>query len=383
MLKTLTLFGVASLFSVALVETFLFLAPQYQVGEPIPARVFCEGQPPEQRASSRYGMIGSPKSVYFRRESEADGWYLRAYNEEGFRDLMNTGDENIIVLGDSFIEGESVNNDETIAYLLDSWNPDLAFREFALGGWGTVHQYRAYMGAEREIDHQLVVLGYYVGNDLSDNLRASFAAQDGVRNLAAEDEDSLLFELHIQLRAFSRAYTFFYVNGRRIALALLGKASLEDSYVPDENVELGVDATGFWLRKLSDAVEANGAELLIVTLPSWNELIGIKGEERLAAQQREVIWKVTNARDHVHVLDLKTMIEEAGYEKLYGRVDKHFSRLGYYLSAKAINEWINGSWRATSVATPAMNQTGHDLMRPDCNVALRNAEAFSSPAPSS
>ena len=295
-LKTFVLFGVASLFGVALIEAFLVLAPQYQAGEPIPKRIFCEGHPPEQRPSARYGMIGAPKSIYFRRESEADGWYLRAYNEEGFRDLMNTGDENIIVLGDSFIEGESVNNDETIPYLLDSWNPDLAFREFALGGWGTVHQYRAYQEIGKAIDHQLVVLGYYIGNDLSDNLNAASTSQNRDQRLVAEDVGSLLFSLHVQLRALSRAYTFFYVNGRHAALALLGKATLEDSYVSDADVELGVDATSLWLRNLSNAVDANGADLLIVTLPSWNELIGIKGEERLAAIQREVIRTIANAQ---------------------------------------------------------------------------------------
>ncbi len=100
----------------------------------------------------------------------------------------------------------------------------------------------------------------------------------------------------------------------------------------------------------------------------------------MAAKQREVIQTIASSSNNVHVLDLKAMVEAAGYEQLYGRVDKHFSVLGYYLSAKAINEWINGSWRSTSAATPPMKPNSDDPMQPDCNAAPRYAEAFSAPS---
>ena len=85
--------------------------------------------------------------------------------------------------------------------------------------------------------------------------------------------------------------------------------------------------------------------------------------------------------DHVHVLDLKAMIEDAGYEELYGTVDKHFSKLGYYRSAKAINEWINGSWRSTSAATPP-DEASLAMIRCSLIAMLLCAmpETFSSPS---
>lgn len=378
MLKNIILFSCICLFCGALIEAFLFLVPEYQAGEPLAENVFCEGHAPVQRPSALYGKIGVPNGLYFRRESEADGWYLRAYNEDGFRDLMNTGSENVVILGDSFIEGELVNNDQTIPYLLDAWNPDLAFREFALGGWGTADEYRAYRAVEEEIDHQLVVLGYFIGNDLSDNLHAFNRRREADQSQPAGDEASLLFDLHVQLRAYSRAYTFFYVNGRRAMLEFMGKASLEDSYMSPGDVEDGVAATNNWLSALSDAVAANGAELLIVTFPSWNELIGVEGEQRLSARQRDVIQKVAEAKNNVRILDLNGMVENAGYEKLYGKVDKHFNELGYYLTAKTIHEWINGTWRPTSATTPAMHQRSIAIW-PDCAAASDYIDALSAP----
>ena len=379
-LKNLILMGCAFLFCGALAEAFLYLMPEFQAGEPPPEVVFCKGPDHERQRSALFGETAVPNSVNFRRESEADGWYLRAYNGAGFRDLLDTGNENIVVLGDSFIEGELVNNDQTIPYLLDSWSPDLAFREFALGGWGTEREYHAYQAIENEIDHRLVILGYYVGNDLVDNIHPAMAVEDGGRELSAQADHSLLFDLHVLLRAHSRAYTFFYVNGRNLALELLGKDSIEDQYVAPADADVGIEKTRTWLLALSDAVATHGAELLIVTLPSWNELIGIEGEQRLATRQREVICDVAEARTNVHTLDLKSMVETAGFRKLYGHVDKHFSELGYYLTAKTIHEWINGTWRPTPVITPTMARHDGEAMAPDCATVSGFIKAFTAPA---
>ena len=379
MFKNIFLLGCTCLVIAAMFEIFLFVAPQFQTSEPIAATVFCEGQAPEQRPSDRFGRTGVPNAVYFRRESEADGWNLRAYNRDGFRDLLDTGDENVLILGDSFIEGELVNNDRTIPHLLDIWNPDVAFREYALGGWGTVDQHRAYQVVGGEIDHELVVLGYYIGNDLTDNLRGS--SGEVLQERPGEDDGSFLFDLHVKLRAFSRAYTFFYVNGRRVMLELLGKQSLEDRYMSPSDVEEGIQLTEERLSALGDAALENGAELLIVTLPSWNELIGIEGERQLAQQQRDLIQRTEEAKSNIHVLDLKNMVEAAGYEQLYGRIDKHFNELGYYLAAKAIQEWINETWRPSEATIPVMAGPGSETMRPDCSALPDHLKRFSTANP--
>jgi hypothetical protein len=380
MIKNAILLGCTALFGLALVEAFLYLAPEYQAGEPTARVVFCTEPAHERAPSARFGETATPGSVYFRSESEADGWYLRAYNDAGFRDLLDTGDEHVLMIGDSFIEGELVNNDRTIGYLLDSWNPDLAFHEFALGGWGTVDEERAYQAVGGEIAHRLVILGYYVGNDLADNLRAKEHPQPHPADATSGDGGSLPFRLHVLMREHSRAYTFFYVNGRRIALEWLGEASLEEQFVSAEAAEAGAVVTRQELQSLADAAKANGADLLIVTIPSWNEFIGIAGEQRLAATQRATIDAVAVGRDGVHVLDLKAAIESAGYDHLYGRTDKHLNAEGYYVAARAIHEWINRTWRDRPAVTPAMTEDGGPALQPDCSAAPRYLKAFTKPA---
>ncbi|NJO38703.1 MAG: hypothetical protein HC871_15220 [Rhizobiales bacterium] len=184
------------------------------------------------------------------------------------------------------------------------------------------------------------------------------------------------------LRASSRAYTFFYVNGRRVVLEGLGRASLEDHYLSADAAEAGAEVTHQKLRSLADAAKANGADLLIVTIPSWNEFIGIEGEQRLAAKQRETIEAVAAAGDGVHVLDLKPVIEAGGYEMLFGRTDKHLNTEGYYLAAKAINEWINGVWRDKPAVTPAMTADDRRPLQPDCAAAPELLKAFAQPSAS-
>ena len=384
MLKNLVLACFTLAFGFALIEAFLYLAPSYQAGEQLAKVVFCTEPAHERQVDARFGETATPKSVYFRRESEADGWYLRAYNDEGFRDLLDTGDENVLIFGDSFIEGELVDNDKTIGYLLDSWNPDLAFREFALGGWGTVDEGRAYDIVKDDVDHRLVILGYFVGNDLADNLRAREQPSASPSSTALQARDgSLLFKTHVTLRAYSRAYSFFFVNGRRTVLEWLGEGSLEDRRVSVPSIETGAEATRESLLSIAQAAKANDAEVLIVTIPSWNEFIGIKGEQRLAALQRVMINAVAADHEDVHVLDLKASIENAGYENLFGNVDKHLNEEGYHLAAAAIHYWVNGVWRKNPAATrPVMAADDGQPMRPDCSAVPRYLEAFSRPAAS-
>lgn len=384
MLKNLILACFTLAFGFALIETFLYLVPSYQAGEPLAEVVFCTQPAHERQADARFGETATPKSIYFRRESEADGWYLRAYNEDGFRDLLDTGSENVLIFGDSLIEGESVDNDRTIGFQLDSWNPDLAFQEFALGGWGTIDQGRAYDIVADDVDHRLVILGYFVGNDLVDNLRAREQPDAGPTSAALQARDgSLLFKTHVTLRANSRAYSFFFVNGRRTLLEWLGEGSLEERRVSAPAIKTGAEATRQGLVSIAETAKANGAEVLIVTIPSWNEFIGIKGEQRLAAIQRDMIDAVAADHEGVHVLDLKAPIENAGYEDLFGNVDKHLNEEGYHLAATAIHYWVNGIWRKNpTAARPVMATDDDQPMHPDCAAVPRYLQAFSRPAAS-
>lgn len=81
---------------------------------------------------------------------------------------------NIVLLGDSYLEGYGVSNEETIVHFLDStFQEQYNFLPFgSSGGFGTVNEYALYENFARHYEPKLVVLFWLNYNDLYDNLNA-------------------------------------------------------------------------------------------------------------------------------------------------------------------------------------------------------------------
>jgi hypothetical protein len=128
-------------------------------------------------------------------------------------------------------------------------------------------------------------------------------------------------------------------------------------------------------------VQANGADLLIVALPSWNQIKNYRDVEE-AIKQRAMLQRIAEEWDNVYLVDLSDPIARAGPERVYGINDKHFSRYGYYLTAKLIHDWINFEWPAAP--RPARQappfQPASDPVKPDCALMPQYREAFINPA---
>lgn len=91
---------------------------------------------------------------------------------------------NIVLLGDSYLEGYGTSNEETIVHFLDSsFNEQYNFLPFgSSGGFGTVNEYALYENFAKYYQPELVVLFWLNYNDLYDNLNAiqsGFIDEDG------------------------------------------------------------------------------------------------------------------------------------------------------------------------------------------------------------
>lgn len=87
---------------------------------------------------------------------------------------INPDKPNIVLLGDSYLEGYGVSNDETIVHFLDSaFQQQYNFLPFgSSGGFGTVNEYALYENFARHYEPELVILFWLNYNDLYDNLNA-------------------------------------------------------------------------------------------------------------------------------------------------------------------------------------------------------------------
>lgn len=119
-----------------------------------------------------YGWIGIPNRHVLRATDpkEADRYWRSIKNSRGFRDTYNTGDRDILVLGDSLIEGNFADQNSTVPHLLDRWNQNVSFRNYGVAGYGTAQELLVYQNISDQYDHELVILGYYGGNDMKNNI---------------------------------------------------------------------------------------------------------------------------------------------------------------------------------------------------------------------
>jgi hypothetical protein len=373
-LKSVLLVTLSLAFSVLAIEGFLIWRPEFQALVPFSNQVFCAGPPQRGRPHENFGWTAAPNAAYFEQTSEADGWAVHIYNADGFRDLFDSGNEHVIVLGDSFTQGADASNDEAFPYLLDLWNPDLAFHNFGTAAYGTKNSLSVYKAISSKIPHDLVILAYFLGNDLRDNLRSRDNDTESVPHNGAEGNTwrATLKQINSTIRQNLRTYNLLYSFVRS------GFGGFDLSR---ERVEKGVGITNSLLTELAAQIWADGSDFLIVILPSWNQMKNYRDPEE-EAQQRAMINELATKWDNIYLIDMAGIISSGDVDKFYGVKDKHFSRYGYYATAKAIHDWINSEWprghRAGTQAPPF--QPASAPVVPDCALMPKYREAFAHPA---
>ena len=349
-------------------ELLLWARPDLRAAAAGPQFLFCEGSSQRYRQDAVFRKAEIPNSVYF--EHNGEQWSVHLNNDRGFRDVFDSGDEHAIILGDSFTRGTSLHNHQTIPYLLDLWTPAIAFHSFAIGGSGTADALRAYQAVGSDWDHRLVVLDYYLGNDLRNNLA-------GAVDLEGDDADVQLGEVELASapeRALTRAHRFMRANSRVYNLAYTSAKIMtrgrRGDELPPEEIDLGAEITEGLLLSLGREAANHDADLLIVIIPSWNEIMNLGGEDR-PDLQRALIAEVADQLPNVHVLDLSDEIRALGARRAYGQVDKHFNAFGAYTAARSIYEWMQNDWperpRGMPPAPP-FDEDSWGITRPDCGL---------------
>ena len=100
------------------------------------------------------------------------------YNSEGWRDLEHEEEKpegvfRILVLGDSFMEANSVNLEDTfhrrVEELALTTGKNVEVISMGVAGYGTLQEYLVFQDIGHLYDPDLVLVGFYDGNDLINN----------------------------------------------------------------------------------------------------------------------------------------------------------------------------------------------------------------------
>ena len=261
-----------------------------------------------------------------------------SYNSEGWRDIEPItrldAEFRVAILGDSFIEAYSVDQVESFSSrfdaLIKSRGQDGEVFNFGVGGYSTFQEYLAYKQIAPIYRPQLVLLGFYLGNDVRNNdlrlesvvntdevkvesrpfLTINSSGDRSVTAVAiAEAKKQYEFERARReewpLRD-ARKSVLLRVLGRtvrRLQGRLMNRGTTGES-VTDRNELVEVSRFGVhfceeppeissaWevttsvLEQFRNEVQANGAQLVVFSVPAAEEVEIFRMEARLATVTR-------------------------------------------------------------------------------------------------
>ena len=340
-----------------------------------------------------YGFFHVPNYVGWQRSTEYFAWVR--FNRLGLRDPRASYAKppntfRILLLGDSFMEAVQVDQSQTTAALLEERlrraRPDVNVEVINAGvaGWSTSLEY-LYLDREgHQFQPDLVVLAFFVGNDLHDNhykLQLKEGGLDGaVKPFFLPTPDGGLEMIPpplprsgpspvvTALRACCRLYSVFETgvlnrlgDGRGNVPLFAAAPMAPDIAGLYEAEPSGEWATGWTVtERLLARVQARatsiGAPLAVFAIPdsvqlderTWRRDRDIQRDRRfrdgllnIAAPNRHLAEIA--ARQRFPFLDLLPTFRDASdgdWERYYFETDQHWNRAGHALAAEELERFL-------------------------------------------
>lgn len=340
-----------------------------------------------------YGWTHNPDSAYIHSQSGPqtdDGHRLYTTNERGFRDTYNSGQKTAIVLGDSFTYGILADEGAQYPYLLDRWSANRSFRNYGVVGYGTGQELLVYRNVSDRVNHDLVVLGYYYGNDPKNNVGGGYPT--GPRRPVFELRDGELVQTHEPINEtptpeveneddgntsglIQNIYSF--VKGRSAAVRWLDKRisriDRDENTIrnqPPDGKKLGhqMEMTEAFLNEVAKEADRHNATVVIVTIPSRGQIdpnnpahYRPSEVEGYWGAQDETIQGVANNHSNVEVIRMKLRFDRVhkNRTRVYGQWNAHLDEEGHRVVATTVFEYLSEHGYVTPRSDERLSSTFH------------------------
>lgn len=270
-----------------------------------------------------YGWVLKPGATYSYQLPEA--MVSISYNSQGWRDIEHPVDKpddvfRILVLGDSFMEATSVDLSQALPRRVEQLARDSGYNveviNLGVAGYGTLQEYLVYHDIGQLYEPDLVLLGFFDGNDLMNNsseLATLASLEQKTPNTLPFLDPSAPTQwviTPVDFEAAQKKYAEYQADvaiernslTHKVFMLRLAREALNGISIPDlfengasdpvssnkESQELAVlgvnyceepgEYTRAWgttqriLEKLRDDVETHGGELVVFTVPAIEEV---------------------------------------------------------------------------------------------------------------
>jgi hypothetical protein len=350
-----------------------------------------------------FGWVLEPGASYLNKMPEDT--VRVTYNSTGWRDIEhnlenNRGAFRILVLGDSFMEGYSVELDDMfhkqIERLAHKENVDMEAINLGVGGYGTLQEYLVFRDIGQHYKPQIVLLGFYISNDVKNNslsLEAGSVSNTGTiktkgikvttrpflvptdestwtitqvdydgawqRYLAAKKHrDSFVRKLVRQsalIQTIKRAKNNAIRNTGNASHNKNGnqtgkkKRSFGNYCKEDAEYTAAWQTTKRIFDRLKNKVSSNGAELFVFTVPAQHEVL--EEEIRSTSNHELISCAYDNLKEvlgelgigYIDLLPSFREISRNGNQNLFRRSDRHWNEEGHYMAAEIVYKALKDS----------------------------------------
>jgi len=298
-------------------------------------------------------------------------------NNVGFREEKDYAGEAIDIgfVGDSFTFGHGVEFGERYSDLLRGYFPGKSIFSYSYANGSAPPHYYLFLRRNPQYVSKVVVMGLYLGNDLTDDMEDMEFHLDangevsaiGSRSTEISEEGAEVTRFYAKHRRFFNLLDRFHF-GRLSLLAierLTGKyRRLRDAGSPralspfhrgqlDRNNLLGLG----YVRKLSRYVESKGSRLVVFMIPEAFCIGDYRGcvqwqpytpdlcrelREKRYLQTALGNWFRENEVEYMDPTDRFQTLEGRG-TRLYFESDPHWTREGHRAAAELLHEYLLGA----------------------------------------
>lgn len=293
----------------------------------------------------------------------------RAFHKQKFR---------VAVIGDSFVEGASVNDGDTFTRVLEGniFHDKVEFLNFGVqGNFGTTQAWLLYRHLVRKFRPDLVILAFSNSNDITENSWWYWKEWDPKRKrpylikgkdgryklwrpVKEQQKNHLEWARAIKNKLLLWSFTMRYLDEVRQVMSLktrlLGDDMKQENLYktnPSRNWAASWETTEYALSLLHEEVKKDGSNLLIVNLVDPAQLDPAAVEELNKQSGFDILFpnkqvRAIAARLGVRYLSLyeefvRYMKErKLQYPYFWYTCDGHWSPLGHKLAAQAIGNYL-------------------------------------------
>lgn len=270
------------------------------------------------------------------------------------------------VFGDSFTFGEGVQNNETYPKYLENLfqmnkniknlGVDVEVLNFGIGKTGTSHQLAFYQKEGQKYNLDIVIIGFFSGNDFEDNWGGVFYLKNNelVHNPTAYSSIRKIQKIVYHIPFYRWASTHSHlVNLLRKTATIYddqirtqeAKNSNVNNHASDSssNINEKIQLTWRLLEKFKNETKCNNSDLLLANFPHRHQKIlshySYKEEIPINVKMCDKLLKII--KDHnIMLLDLVPVFSKLPTSPYYFEHDNHMTRLGHQIIASSIYKFI-------------------------------------------